>query len=522
MGEIECVSMLLSLQKPLSTGAGWSGAVSAVLAVSVAHEREHVAVDGHVGYVHGIVFVKLAFAGPSAEKRLLPGRCDESEKLADPLTGKSPMRPVFAVLSMLGIHVYIFVREIRFDSKGSRRMKILHIEDFFHPDTGYQLVVLAKYMARDGHDVTIITSEMDKMPGFLTGFFDINDIVKKDREYEGKYNVKIYRLPIYDYISGRSIYNCRKLWNLIEEIQPDVLYVHGNDTYIAIRVFLRRNKFRCAVVSDSHMVEAASANRFRGLFRYAYRSFITPIIRKYNIPVFRDANIDYILTQFWIPEELAPAVALGTDTMLFHMDEVKRKEFRMAHNISNEAFVVLYSGKLDESKGGLLLAHLTCQNIRTDKELVFIIIGNAVGIYGNAVEKAFLCSRYRVLRFSTQPYSALATFYQAADIAVIAKNCSLSLYDYAATGLPVVAEDNETNVRRIGSLGEGKTFRSGSVNDFADAVALYANMTNEVIREKQHAVMVKAVDLYAYDKQYKKYMSVIENAFRHQKREYTR
>ncbi len=395
-------------------------------------------------------------------------------------------------------------------------MKVLHIEDFFHPTAGYQLNVLAKFMARDGHDVSIITSEMEKMPPHLTEFFGDSNIESEDREFENKYNVKIYRVPIVAYISGRSIYQCDSIWELLEEIKPDVLYVHGSDTYIAIRVFLRRNKLKCVIVSDNHMVDMASANQFRSLFRCAYRTLVTPVIRKYKIPIIHDANIDYILTHFRIPKQLAPSVSIGTDTMLFHPDEKKRNVFRNANGISAEAFVVLYAGKLDENKGGMLLAELTCQEIRANTEIVFVIIGNAIGEYGQRVEDLFSRSKYRILRFPTQPYSRLADFYQAADIAVIAKQCSLSLYDFAATGLPIVAEDNETNVNRIKTLRAGKTFASGDVKAFAASVVAYANMSNQDFMREKEIIAKNAKEQYGYDKQYKKYMGVITAAMEEQ------
>ena len=57
-------------------------------------------------------------------------------------------------------------------------MKIVHVEDFFHPDAGYQINVLPKYLAKFGHEQVIITSEMDKIPDNLTQFFEIENMKK--------------------------------------------------------------------------------------------------------------------------------------------------------------------------------------------------------------------------------------------------------------------------------------------------------------------------------------------------------
>ena len=58
-------------------------------------------------------------------------------------------------------------------------MKFLHVEDFFHPDAGYQLNLLARLQVKQGHRVIIIASELDKSPDFLKSFFGNN-------KYKGK------------------------------------------------------------------------------------------------------------------------------------------------------------------------------------------------------------------------------------------------------------------------------------------------------------------------------------------------
>ena len=62
-------------------------------------------------------------------------------------------------------------------------MKIVHIEDFVHPDAGYQLNSLAPLQHLQGHDVTIVTAELDKVPDFLTNFFGRENIEQRDRQF---------------------------------------------------------------------------------------------------------------------------------------------------------------------------------------------------------------------------------------------------------------------------------------------------------------------------------------------------
>ena len=85
-------------------------------------------------------------------------------------------------------------------------MRIVHIEDFFHPDAGYQVNILSKYQTRLGHEVYVITSEFKKIPTYLKCFFGDENISALDDEFKKKYKVNIIRIPLIAYISGRAIY----------------------------------------------------------------------------------------------------------------------------------------------------------------------------------------------------------------------------------------------------------------------------------------------------------------------------
>lgn len=58
-------------------------------------------------------------------------------------------------------------------------MKIVQVEDYFHPEAGYQINIISKYFSKMGNDVTIITACLDKMPDTLNSFFGLDDIEKK-------------------------------------------------------------------------------------------------------------------------------------------------------------------------------------------------------------------------------------------------------------------------------------------------------------------------------------------------------
>ena len=74
--------------------------------------------------------------------------------------------------------------------RGKHTMKIVHVEDGFNGDTGYQLPLLAKFMSKAGHQVTIVTSEMKKNPKHLTSFFKSESVEEADARYTAQTGVK--------------------------------------------------------------------------------------------------------------------------------------------------------------------------------------------------------------------------------------------------------------------------------------------------------------------------------------------
>lgn len=144
--------------------------------------------------------------------------------------------------------------------------------------------------------------------------------------------------------------------------------------------------------------------------------------------------------------------------------------------------------------------------------MTLIVVGNTpAGAYGEQVEKTFSISENKILRFPTQMYENLPQFYQAADLAVFAKQCSLTFYDAQACGVPVVFEDNNINIER-GSHGNGLTFASGMVEDFRRCVQQCIDMTTEewqAMRENSYKFIKNSYD---YEQKTQEYIEILEKA----------
>jgi glycosyltransferase involved in cell wall biosynthesis len=386
-------------------------------------------------------------------------------------------------------------------------MRIVHIEDFFHPNAGYQVNILSKYQAKFGHEVYIVTSELEMIPSELKDFFGGNGIEEFDNEFYENYNVKIIRIPLYTYISGRSIYKS-KIFRTVDNLNPDIVYVHGNDTYMGIRYILKAKKLTYPIISDNHMARIASRNRLRYIFYSFYSNFITPSIIKNSIQIIKMSNDDFVYKYFHIPNELTPIVGFGSDLMFFHPAPQKRIAMRNHLGIDQESLVIIYAGKLDESKGARFYAEAIKDKFISDRKLVFLIVGNLVGEYGETISRLYKMSENDIILEPTQKYADLAHYYQMADIAVFPKQFSLSFFDVQACGLPVLLEDNDINLQRT-VYDNGLVFKSGDMEDIRNKIYEYINMPASKFENMRMNAIKFIKDNYDYEVICQKYMEII-------------
>ena len=386
-------------------------------------------------------------------------------------------------------------------------MRIVEIEDFFHPDAGYQINVLSKVLVEHGNEVIIVTVDnMEIFPRSLTDFFGIKDVSSRDRWYEKTFNVKIVRVKAHGYYSGRTFYTS-EIYSVVESLQPDLLFVHGNDSLIGMEYTRLATKLPFPVIFDSHMLSIASRNRFSSLFKKIYSKFYAPIINKYQLQVIRVQDDPYVVSELGIEAELAPYVGFGTDKGLFHPDDERKKRIRAELGIPQNDCVILYAGKLDESKGGLMLARAIQPSFCSD-QVTFVIAGNASGDSAAELEATFSNSENRVIRLPTHKYPQLPDLYQMADLALYPAQCSLSFYDVQASGLPVVVDDStNVNVERV-SYGNGFLFRSGSESQLRDAIARYLKMSNEEKLKMKQCSLNYIGERFSYDNVAKRYEGI--------------
>lgn len=378
-------------------------------------------------------------------------------------------------------------------------MRFIHVEDFVHPDAGYQLNLLAPLQVAQGHEVIIITSEAKHVPLFFTSFFSVDDLEKRDSDFYTRTGVKIIRYPTYAWYSSRAIFK-PGLHKFIKSLKPDVLFVHGEDTLSGIKLIWDYKHMKIPYVLDCHMLEMASVNKFSKFFRSFFRNFVTPYILKYNIPLIRVVDSDFVEKHYAIPLSKTKLLSFGTDTTFFTPNQQHKKAFREKLGFDKNDFVVMYAGKMDESKGGKFLAEVLRERfiLKREKAIKFLIIGNTpANDYGKAVTSILQNSENEILRLPTQTYSELVNYYQIADIAIYPKQCGMSYFEAQSCGLPVVLEINEINTERASGK-KGLLFEPDSIESFREKIVQFGNMEEEELDVYRGNARKNVIENYNY------------------------
>jgi glycosyltransferase involved in cell wall biosynthesis len=346
-------------------------------------------------------------------------------------------------------------------------MRVVKFEDFFHPHAGYNINIFAKYMTQNGHELVILTSEIEKSPKHLKIFFDCSNIKNKDREFEKLNRVKIERVKTHFFIGGRAIVSL-KIFRRMLSYNPDIIFINGNDTFVGVLSTLIHNKLRVPVIYSSSMVEMASTNRLNWLFRLIYRYFVAPIFRQNKLKVIRTQDDDYVIKHLGIPLGSAPFISLGVDTDKF-FPSTKPITVLKQFQLTLDDFIIIYAGKIDKSKGAELLLSVLNDEIQSTKNLVFLVIGNINPEIQVRFEATLKFSKNKIIHIPTVSYYDLNQYYQISDLAIFPRQISLSFFNAQACGLPVIAESNNINDERL-SHGNGYVFKYGSSIDLLNKI----------------------------------------------------
>lgn len=358
-------------------------------------------------------------------------------------------------------------------------MKVLHIEDRFHPGMGYQINYFAEFHNPE-FEFHILSSKSFSL------WRDVNSeeiLNLKDKEFEIKHNVKIFRLDSYRSSGDKHNIWLKNLIQTIERISPDVVYTHALETYTSIRVILSKLDKKCLIVSDTHTLMNQQALNLRSkIYNIFLHHIYIPAINRKNVPVFYTAEENRkILTDIYnIKKENVFPCLIGTNLEDYKYDEKAGKVVRESLNINLNSLVILYTGKMN----GIKKPHLLLQAVKEIEdslkgEIHLLLVGPQDKNYIRENFNVNFSDNVKLHLLNSVANKELFKYYSSADFAVFPKENTLSALDAQACRLPVIMEEDETNKFRLKE--GGLCYKKNDIPDLGSRILTLAN-NNELLK----------------------------------------
>lgn len=331
-------------------------------------------------------------------------------------------------------------------------MKIVHINlrDQFNDEWSYQDNLLPRMHKRAGHKVTLITTcRTYNGEGIIVSI--------PPKRYVLPDGVQVIRiLEENHFLTKRlqALLTPYKIYDLLVELEPDLIMVHGMTIRYANRDLLRYIKKvnpRCVVVTDSHTCEinstvhecigvkekllAAFVNRMRKqLYPYSKKIFaITP------------ACCEYAVKYYKAPAQKVELLPLGydPDVLPWEHREAERKSFREKYGFSQDDFLIVHGGKIIKRRK-------TPETIEAvmklgDPRVKLVIFGGMDAEMKPQVEPLLEKYKDQVLYLGSLTPQEYHKAYYASDLALFPGGQSVLWQQAIGCGLPI-AVGNDKNL----------------------------------------------------------------------------
>ncbi|MBQ7604783.1 MAG: glycosyltransferase family 4 protein [Clostridia bacterium] len=268
-------------------------------------------------------------------------------------------------------------------------MKIVHIAASapYNDYWGYQDNLLPKYHVRLGHDVTVLTTNL-RTEGGEVREGPCGDYVLSDGVRVIRFRRKDYGNHILNNLTERIA-----VFDVLKDISPDVIFFHGlvsSSIYDAVKYKKKINP-SCVIIQDNHLDPGNHADGASGIKRRVIRAFhrmrvkrtISAISKVYGVTPRRKR---YSEEYFGVPKEKTGVLIMGADDDAVRLAEKQtiRDRIRGQYGISDDAFLIVTGGKIDEPKK----IHLLMEAVRGMKDVKLLVFGSVAPGFEERFEEA--------------------------------------------------------------------------------------------------------------------------------------
>ncbi|MEM0085039.1 MAG: glycosyltransferase family 4 protein [Candidatus Methanomethylicia archaeon] len=373
-------------------------------------------------------------------------------------------------------------------------MRILHVIDHFCPLLGYQETFLAKFHSLK-HEVLVVTSNR-----YSRAMYEANrNLLKRRIIGSGLFieeGIKVLRLPVLFELFEKPW--LKGLEGAVINFNPDILIMHGLVNFTSIRIAkLKRRLIKMKLIIDDHMTYNATRGSWTKFFYYFFKTIFTPMFISTvdGFVAVTNETKEFMQSVYGIPDDRITIVPLGVDTSRFRYDSFARKCIRKEYGIGDNHVVFIYAGKVIPGKGVHLFIDAGLKLSKKFDNVAFLIVGGRNPEYFDYLQKIIAKAdmRDRFIFVDGVPNSQLYKYYSVADVGVWPLQCSMTMLEAAACGLPIIISDKSGALERI-SKGNGVSYKQGDVNDLERKMLLLLDSElRDRMREKAYEY-VKSID----------------------------
>ena len=335
---------------------------------------------------------------------------------------------------------------------GGKGLKIVHIVDHYYPELGYQIYYIASKMKDFGNDVIIVTSnrhspvvfEEDAMKDVLGSRY----LEASDKMIDG---LRIIRLKtLFEFGSTVFLQDLKKT---LEELKPDVIYIHGITTISAILCSLKSYIPKSTqLIYQTYQIESGSFGWHRIFYPFFKLLFTRRIIAKASlfIAIAEESKV-FAINKIGIPTKRIKVLQHGADPIVFYMDETKREETRRKLYIHEDDIVFIYTGKILPYKCVYQLVESTLILLQEFNSLKLLIVGGGSKQYIDQIKKKVIDSSQEgnIIFHDAVNHRELPEYYCCADVAVWPCSVTIATLEAMASSLPVIVSDVPAAIERI-------------------------------------------------------------------------
>lgn len=252
-------------------------------------------------------------------------------------------------------------------------MKICHLclNGPYNEGWNYQENILPKYHVKQGHEVYQIVT-----PYMWEG---TEQVICNDRRYVNANGVHVIRcIPKRGWIGGTRLNRYPEIGSLLEEVSPDILFIHDVQFMDAPKVakYLKANA-NCIAYADNHSDFSNSARNWlsknvlhKVLWKYMARTLNPYIAKFYGV---LPARVDFLVNMYGIEKEKCELLVMGADDELVEMaaDEEQKRSLRERYNVDDKDFLIVTGGKIDKFKTQTLMLMKAVKKFSDVRLIVF-------------------------------------------------------------------------------------------------------------------------------------------------------